>query len=147
MLASVKTGDEDYAGDVSTTEAWNHLSNDPNAQLIDVRTQPEWSFVGTPDLGKLGKRPLFVSWQMYPEMSINPRFADELRGQGIAAGQPLYFICRSGARSRAAAKAMTATGLGPCYNVAGGFEGDLDADKHRGRLGGWKAAGLAWIQS
>lgn len=147
MLASVKTGDEDYAGDVSTTEAWNHLSNDPNAQLIDVRTQPEWSFVGTPDLGKLGKRPLFVSWQMYPEMSINPRFADELRGQGIAAGQPLYFICRSGARSRAAAKAMTATGLGPCYNVAGGFEGDLDADKHRGRLGGWKASGLAWVQS
>lgn len=147
MLASVKAGDEDYAGDVSTTETWNQLAADPNAQLIDVRTQPEWSFVGAPDLGKLNKRPLFVSWQMYPEMSVNQRFADELVAQGVKPGQPLYFICRSGARSRAAAKAMTAAGLGPCYNVAGGFEGDLDGDKHRGRLSGWKAAGLAWIQS
>jgi len=147
MLASVKAGDDDYAGDVSTTETWNQLVSDPNAQLVDVRTQPEWSFVGAPDLGKLGKRPLLVSWQMYPEMSVNPRFVDELRAQGVTAGQPLYFICRSGARSRAAAKAMTAAGFGPCYNVAGGFEGDLDAEKHRGRLSGWKAAGLAWIQS
>lgn len=147
MLASVRTGDEEYAGDVSSTEAWNNLSSDPVAQLIDVRTQPEWSFVGVPDLGKLGKRPLFVSWQIYPEMSINPRFAEELRAQGAAPGQSLYFICRSGARSRAAAKAMTAAGFSPCFNVAGGFEGDLDAEKHRGRLGGWKAAGLAWTQS
>ena len=80
-------------------------------------------------------------------MSVNPRFADELRAQGIRPGQALFFLCRSGARSRAAAKAMTAAGFSPCYNVAGGFEGDLDADKHRGRLSGWKAAGLGWIQS
>ncbi|HEX6957169.1 MAG TPA: rhodanese-like domain-containing protein [Ferrovibrio sp.] len=147
MLASVKAGDDDYAGDVATTEAWNQLSNDPNAQLIDVRTQPEWTFVGMPDLGRLGKRTLFVSWQLYPEMSPNPRFIDDLRDHGIKAGQALYFLCRSGGRSRAAAKAMTAAGFGPCYNIAGGFEGDLDADKHRGQLGGWKAAGLPWVQS
>ncbi|HLT78867.1 MAG TPA: rhodanese-like domain-containing protein [Ferrovibrio sp.] len=147
MLASVRTGDEEYAGDISSAEAWNRLASDPVAQLIDVRTQPEWSFVGVPDLGKLGKRPLFVSWQIYPEMSINPRFVEELRAQGAEPGKPLYFICRSGARSRAAAKAMTAAGFSPCFNIAGGFEGDLDAEKHRGRLGGWKAAGLAWVQS
>jgi rhodanese-related sulfurtransferase len=147
MLASVMAGDKDYAGDISTTEAWSQLANDPNALLIDVRTQPEWTFVGSPDLGKLDKRPLFVSWQLYPEMSVNERFADELRSQGVKPGQALYFLCRSGARSRAAAKAMTAVGLGPCYNIAGGFEGDLDGEKHRGRLGGWKAAGLAWLQS
>src|SRR3546814_3959886 len=80
---------------------------------------------------------------MYPDMSVNPRFAEELRAQGIKPGQPLYFLCRSGARSRAAAKAMTAAGFAACYNVAGGFEGDLDAEKHRSRLGGWKATGLA----
>ncbi|WP_341703386.1 rhodanese-like domain-containing protein [Ferrovibrio sp.] len=147
MLASVMAGDQDYAGDVTIAEAWNQLASDPDAQLIDVRTQPEWSFVGVPDLGRLGKRTVFVSWQMYPDMSVNPRFSEELRAQGLKAGQPLYFICRSGARSRAAAKAMTAGGFGPCYNVSGGFEGDLNADKHRGQLGGWKAAGLAWIQS
>lgn len=147
MLASVMAGDQDYAGDITATEVWNLLAADSAAQLVDVRTQPEWSFVGVPDLSRLGKRPVFVSWQLYPEMTVNPRFADELRGQGIKPGQPLYFLCRSGARSRAAAKAMTAAGFSPCYNVAGGFEGDLDADKHRGRLGGWKAADLAWTQS
>jgi rhodanese-related sulfurtransferase len=147
MLASVMAGEQDYAGDVSIAEAWNHLSTNSDAQLIDVRTQPEWSFVGVPDLGGLGRRPVFVSWQMYPDMTVNPRFVEELRAQGIKSGQPLYFLCRSGARSRAAAKAMTAAGFPSCYNVAGGFEGDLDADKHRGRLGGWKAGGLAWTQS
>jgi len=147
MLASVLAGDQDYAGDVTVAEVWNQLSTNSDAQLIDVRTQPEWSFVGVPDLGKLGKRPVFVSWQMYPDMSVNSRFSEELCAQGIKPGQALYFLCRSGARSRAAAKAMTAAGFTPCYNVAGGFEGDLNAEKHRGRLAGWKATGLAWIQS
>src|SRR3546814_12061643 len=108
MLASVMAGDQDYAGDVTVAEVWNQLSTNSDAQLIDVRTQPEWSFVGVPDLGKLGKRPVFVSWQMYPDMSVNPRFAEELRAQRIKPGQPLYFLCRSGARPRAAAKAMPA---------------------------------------
>ena len=103
MLASVMAGEQDYAGDVSIAEAWNHLSTNSDAQLIDVRTQPEWSFVGVPDLGGLGRRPVFVSWQMYPDMTVNPRFVEELRAQGIKSGQPLYFLCRSGARSRAAA--------------------------------------------
>ena len=28
-----------------------------------------------------------------------------------------------------------------------GFEGDKDGTGHRGTLGGWKAAGLPWVQS
>src|SRR3546814_17017418 len=78
--------DQDYACDVTVAEVWNQLSTNSDAQLIDVRTQPEWRFVGVPDLGKLGKRPVFVSWQMYPDMSVNPRFAEELRAQGIKPG-------------------------------------------------------------
>lgn len=138
---------DSYAGDVSPSDAWTKLQSDPAALLIDVRTKPEWSYVGTTDLSAASKSPLLISWQVYPEMTVNPQFADELRAKGVAPGQPLFFLCRSGARSRAAAIAMTAAGFGPCYNVAGGFEGDMDGAKQRGRVNGWKAAGLAWSQS
>ena len=40
---------------------------------------------------------------------------------------------------------MTEQGFGPCYNVAGGFEGPPDGDRHRGTVGGWKAAGLPTV--
>ena len=41
---------------------------------------------------------------------------------------------------------MTDAGFANCYNVLEGFEGDKDADGHRGTIGGWKVAGLPWIQ-
>ena len=31
-------------------------------------------------------------------------------------------------------------------NVAGGFEGDIDGEGHRGHVNGWKAANLPWRQ-
>ena len=33
------------------------------------------------------------------------------------------------------------------YNIAQGFEGDLDEARHRGSLTGWKASGLPWRQN
>jgi rhodanese-related sulfurtransferase len=63
-----------YAGDVSPTEAWKGLSGNPKAVLIDVRTQPEWTFVGVPDLRSLGKKTGFVCWQVYPQMQVDPDF-------------------------------------------------------------------------
>src|SRR5690349_4815322 len=122
----------DYAGDVTPQQAFDALKGDPKAALIDVRTQAEWSFVGLPDLRTAGQQPVLVEWQRFPAMTRNPEFADELARAGIGKGQPLYFICRSGGRSRSAAIAMTALGYGPCYNVAGGFEGNRDAEGHRG---------------
>ena len=38
---------------------------------------------------------------------------------------------------------MAAAGFMRCRNVADGFEGPLDPNRHRGQLGGWKAKGLA----
>jgi len=122
------------------------LKGEPTAQLIDVRTRPEWTFVGVPDLDTIGKQPAFVSWQVYPTMQTNAAFADEIRRIAPSVDAPLLFICRSGARSRAAAEAVTALGYRRCYNVAEGFEGQTDHDGHRGRQAGWKAAGLPWIQ-
>ncbi len=136
----------DYAGDVSATDAWEVIRQDADAMLVDVRTQAEWAFVGLPDLSAAGKQPLLVQWQVYPSMQLNPQFVQQLADAGAAPDKKLYFICRSGARSRNAAIAMTQAGYTQCFNVAGGFEGGHDATRHRGTSEGWKAEGLPWIQ-
>lgn len=136
-----------YAGDVDPTEAWKILSDSEKAALVDVRSEAEWNFVGTPDLSTLGKRPLLLQWQMFPTMMQNPDFVTTLAATVPDKDAPLLFLCRSGARSRAAAMAMTAAGYARCYNVADGFEGNPDASRHRGQLAGWKASGLPWMQA
>lgn len=137
----------DYAGDVSVEDAWRILGDDSSAQLIDVRTQAEWNFVGLPDLNAVGKAVHRVEWQGFPGGTPNTQFTDQVAATGVKPTDTLLFLCRSGGRSKAAAIALTGLGYTKCYNVAGGFEGDLDGDRHRGRAGGWKAAGLPWNQS
>jgi rhodanese-related sulfurtransferase len=141
----------DYAGDVGAAEAWDMLKSDPKAQLVDVRTVAEWNFVGLPDLAGLGRRVHCVEWQSFPSMASNPDFVAEISSTLAAAGagpdSPVLFLCRSGGRSRAAAIAMTRAGYQKAFNVAGGFEGDLNTERHRGNSNGWKAQGLPWKQS
>jgi len=141
---------DDYAGDLSPREAWERLAADPPAQLIDVRSGAEWAYVGVPDLTGLGKEVIFVPWQEFPGMKINRDFtylmAGRLGALSLGPATPLLFICRSGQRSRSTARVMTESGYSKCYNVAHGFEGDPDADRHRGRVNGWKVDGLPWAQ-
>ena len=138
----------DYAGDLSAEEAWALLQSDPKARLVDVRTQAEWNFVGLPDLGSLGRDVALVEWQMFPTMQVNPDFvADTEAAAGADKTVPVLFLCRSGARSRSAAIALTRAGYTKAYNIAGGFEGDLDGERHRGQRNGWKATGLPWTQT
>lgn len=143
--------DKGYTADLDVHQTWSALVDDVSAVLVDVRTVPEWNFVGFPDLGAIGKRVLLVEWQRFPDMTVNPAFLDDLdealAGLGVDGEAPLYFICRSGARSRSAAIAARAGGHPLTYNVAGGFEGALGPDRHRGCVDGWKASGLPWIQS
>ena len=115
--------------------------------LIDVRTAAEWSYVGLPDLAPIGKRVVLASWQDFPSGALNAGFVDELRAAGVEPGNDLYFICRSGSRSLAAARAAIAAGFERASNVADGFEGPRDDGHHRGTVSGWKAAGLPWRQS
>lgn len=138
--------DRSYAGDVDAKEAWNMLERDAAAVLVDVRTRAEWEFVGVPSLEALGKRPVMVEWQPYPNTGPNPEFARQVAAAGVGADRTVLFICRSGGRSAAAAALMTAQGYSRCYNVAGGFEGPPDGDRHRGQIDGWKALGLPWVQ-
>ena len=134
-----------YAGDVDPSDAYVELQAHADAVLVDVRTNAEWSYVGLPDLTQIGKSVIFLEWQRFPDGSLNGRFVEQLREAGVREGVPIYFLCRSGARSASAAKAATAAGLGPAYNVSDGFEGHLGPDGHR-TVSGWKAAGLPWKQ-
>ena len=141
----------DYAGDVSAREAYELLGRQPKSQLVDVRTRAEWSFVGVPDLSPLGKEAILAEWQRYPTMEVAADFVAqlerELERRSIGHDDTIVFLCRSGARSLAAAQAMIAAGWKGCRNISGGFEGPVNTERHRGAVDGWKAASLPWIQS
>ncbi len=131
---------------VSPKQSFDALLSDPEAQLVDVRTDAEWQYVGIPDLREAGKQAVLVSWQYFPTGNVNPQFVEELRDAGLTPEAKLYFICRSGVRSLAAAQEAKAAGFAHCFNVAEGFEGHHDAHGHRGTVSGWKAEGLPWRQ-
>ncbi len=136
-----------YAGEISVGELWDALGSAPDATLVDVRTRAEWNFVGVPELSELNKAPVFVEWQTYPAMDINPAFVETVEAAVTDRNAPIFLLCRSGARSRAAAIALTEAGYSNCYNVTEGFEGPPDAERHRGGTTGWKAQGLPWAQA
>jgi len=127
-----------YAGALLPAEA--HKLMQAGAKLVDVRTKPELLYVG--------KVPgsLAVEWQTYPGNRENPEFLAELSA-AVPKDQPVMFLCRSGARSHAAADAATRAGWKEAYNVLEGFEGDKDTEQHRNTVGGWRKAGLPWVQS
>ena len=126
-----------YAGAVTPAEA--HALMQAGAKLVDVRTKPELRYVGRVP-GALA-----VEWQTYPGNVQNPDFLAQL-AEAVEPGDTLLFLCRSGDRSHAAAAAATQAGWRESYNVLEGFEGDKDAAQHRGTLGGWRRAGLPWVQ-
>lgn len=146
--AAVKT--LGYAGDVTAPDAYAALSR--NAVIVDVRTVAEWNFVGLPAL--LPTQLAVCEWQRYPDMQPNSDFTatvtQEVLSRSNAASPAdapeVYFLCRSGARSRSAAIAMTQAGFPKCFNIKNGFEGDPNADGHRGTVNGWKVDGLPWRQ-
>jgi rhodanese-related sulfurtransferase len=127
-----------YAGALLPAEA--HALMQAGARLVDVRTKPELQFVGRIP-GSVA-----LEWQTYPGNRPNPEFLGELAA-AAPKETPLMFICRSGARSHGAAEAATQAGWRECYNVLEGFEGDKDRSEHRNSVGGWRKAGLPWVQS
>ncbi len=137
----------DYAGEISVLEAWQRLQEEPDAVLLDVRTMPEWQFVGLPDLSSVGRQPVTIEWISFPSGQQNPNFLAQVQESGIAPEQTILCLCRSGQRSLHAARLLTQAGYGPAYNVTEGFEGRHDQEGHRGSVEGWKVAGLPWRQN
>lgn len=131
---------------VDPSEASDILGSEDGAVLIDVRSKVEFDYVGHP------AGALHVPWKEFPDWNENPRFVDEVRAALAQAGgddpaRPILAICRSGARSMAAAKALAAAGYERLYNVEEGFEGDKDDAGHRNTVNGWRARGLPWEQT
>ena len=133
---------------ISVEECWDRLRQQDSSQLVDVRSQAEWAFVGVPDLSSIGKEPIFLEWLSLLSGKPHPDFVAKL-SQNIGGEKttPLYFLCRSGTRSLAAAMAMTQAGFENCFNVLCGFEGELDESHHRGQKNGWKSKNLLWRQN
>lgn len=138
LLLQPRPGAGGYAGDVSPQLAWQWVQAG-EAVLVDVRTDAEREWVGFVP-GATG-----LAWKQWPGMAMNAAFDDGIR-QAASGGQKLVLLCRSGVRSIAAAKRATELGL-QAYNILEGFEGDPDADAHRGRKGGWRFHGLPWRQN
>jgi len=129
-----------YEGALTPREAYEIMQSAPGAKLVDVRSRAEWDWVGRVNGS------LHIEWATYPGMKLNPHFLAQLEQQ-VDNESLVLFICRSGARSHHAAAVATQAGFSDCYNVLEGFEGDMDAGKHRNTIGGWRAAGLPWEQS
>jgi rhodanese-related sulfurtransferase len=129
-----------YDGALTPQEAFELLRQTPRAKLVDVRTRAELDWVG--------RIPGAVEIELlsYPDNRPNADFLKQLEAQ-VDKSAPILFICRSGARSHNAALIATQAGYTEAYNVLEGFEGDKDATGHRNTRGGWRVAGLPWIQS
>ena len=129
---------------VAPTQTWEALAQDPAARLVDVRTDMEWTTIGVPDLTGAGKEAILISWQVAPTMQRNPGFEAQLRDAGLEPDHKIYFLCRSGVRSMAAAEAALAAGYKHAFNIADGFEGPPDSSGQRGTTAGWQADQLPW---
>jgi rhodanese-related sulfurtransferase len=127
-----------YAGAVTPPEAWALLQAGA-ARLVDVRTAPEYEYVG-----RVPQTPL-VEWRRLGEQQPNPAFLQQLAAVAKP-DTPVMFLCRSGARSHSAAAIATRAGYQTAMNIVEGFEGELDAQGHRGTQGGWRFHGLPWVQ-
>jgi rhodanese-related sulfurtransferase len=130
-----------YTGALTPTEAAALIQAEPGAKLVDVRTRAEWEWVGRVPGAVL------IEWNGWPGGIRNPDFERELVAKVPDKAHPVLFICRSGGRSHHAAIAAAQLGYAHPINVLEGFEGDRDPSGHRGTVGGWKIAGLPWVQS
>jgi rhodanese-related sulfurtransferase len=133
---------------ISPQEAWEIMQNEPRTVMIDVRSDMEFLFVGHP-VGAI-----HIPWIDYPDWRLNPDFVTEVRKLVLGgvcyekpnSGVPILLICRSGKRSLEAGNLLVREGFCDVYNVAEGFEGELDEKHHRSTQGGWRFHGLPWEQ-
>ena len=131
-----------YAGAVTPTEAFTLLQQNAQVKLVDVRTTAERDWVGRVSVP--AAQHAAVQWNVYPGGTQNPEFLEQLAA-AVSKDDVILFLCRSGVRSRHAAKFATEHGYMNCFDVLEGFEGDKNADGHRKTVGGWCKAGLPWV--
>jgi rhodanese-related sulfurtransferase len=127
-----------FAGSVTPVQAWSLVSSG-HAVLVDVRTAEERKFVGHVPGS------LHVPWATGLSLNRNPRFVREVESR-VDKSSVVLLLCRSGKRSALAAQALSTAGYENVFNIREGFEGDLDEQQQRGRVGGWRLHRLPWVQ-
>lgn len=145
LLTARQRGQENqlpYAGAVTPAEAYALVQKNPNVKLVDVRTNAERDWVGRVAIPEV--QHAAVQWNFYPGGTPNPDFLEQL-GKVASKDDVLLFMCRSGVRSRHAAKLATENGYANSFDILEGFEGDKDTEGHRKTVSGWCKANLPWI--
>ena len=129
--------------EVNPKQAWNILREKPTAILLDVRSKVEFDYVGHP------VDAVHVPLQEAPDWQTDPDFVQKVieRLGESSRDITILTICRSGKRSMLAAQLLEAQGYTHTANIAEGFEGDLDENRHRGNVNGWRYHGLPWEQT
>lgn len=135
--------------EVNPKQAWKILESDDRAVLLDVRSRMEYEYVGHPP-GAVN-----IPWKEFPDWEVDMEFVNKVKSAlkelrpdaGKVEDITVLAICRSGSRSRYAGEALQEQGFTEVYNVAEGFEGDRDNNRHRGTLNGWRFHRLPWEQS
>jgi len=127
--------------ELAPRDAWNAMQAASRHLFLDVRDGVEYAMVGHP-VGAIN-----IPWKIAPDWRPNPDFISEIKLRGISSDMPVFLLCRSGQRSLEAAKALASAGFQDVTNITDGFEGGLDAEKHRSRVSGWRFHGLPWEQS
>ena len=140
--ARTRAPGQPYAGAVTPQEAYALLRSDASVKLVDVRTNAERDWVGRVAVPE--SQHAAVQWSLYPGGQPNPDFAEQL-ARVAGKDEVVLFLCRSGVRSRHAARVATEMGYANAFDILEGFEGDRDANGHRKTVGGWCKAGLPWI--
>ena len=131
--------------ELTPPQAYEELTANERAVLVDCRTRAEWVYVGIPDLSDIGKQVILES---ITDESGQPN-ANFISSIGAIADPdtPIYVICKIGGRSANACHLLEASGYSQVCNILEGFEGCVDQKGHRSSVDGWKFHNLPWRQS
>ena len=91
------------------------MQDDPQTLLIDIREKHET------DAGSARDAILIPRGVLEMQISNNPIINERIASLALTAEQPIYLICRSGARSVLSAYSLQLMGFSNVYSIAGGF--------------------------
>uniref|UniRef100_A0A7C8YQ58 Rhodanese domain-containing protein n=1 Tax=Opuntia streptacantha TaxID=393608 RepID=A0A7C8YQ58_OPUST len=132
VLSRVLGGKPKPFGVESAKNAYAKLADDPNAQLLDIRSLKELREVGTPDVRGLKKKPVSIVYKGEDK----PGFLQKL---SLRFKEPenttLYILDKFDGNSELVAELVTANGFKAAYAIKDGAEGPR----------GWMNSGLPWI--
>lgn len=132
IVSQILGGKPKAFGVVSAKTAYAKLADDPNAQLLDIRSSKELREVGSPDIRGLKKKPASIVYKGEDK----PGFLEKLPLKfKDPENTSLYILDKFDGNSELVAELVTANGFKSAYAIKDGAEGP----------GGWLNSGLPWM--